>query len=158
MKRIILAIVVLLSSFIYAGAQAKVSSGSSSIDVAVKRAFSEGDDVVIDLLITSHCNWKKLIFSTSNMYPSCRFYDVEGNLYQSGDSKVMMFEVDGNRSYWFPELVIERDVPRKFRIIVKNVDEYATEFTKAYFHYYADKTDFVENERVITIKNLPITR
>ena len=158
MKRLFATIILLLACLIYAGAQVKVSSGSSYIDVAVKRAVAEGNDVIIDLMITSHGSWKKIIISTGNMSPSSRIYDDEGNLYQSGKSNVMMFEADGTRSYWFPELVIERDVPRKMRVIVKNVDEYATEFTKAYFHYYANRVDFVENEYIINIKNLPITR
>ena len=158
MKRLFVTIVLLFTCLIYAGAQVKVSSGSTSIDVAVKRAIAEGDDVIIDLMITSHGSWEKIIISTGNMFPSSRLYDDEGNLYQSGNRDVMMFEADGKRDYWFPELVIERDVPRKMRVIVKNVDEYATEFTKAYFHYYANKVDFRENEHIINISNLPITR
>ncbi len=158
MKRLIFAVILLISCSLFAGAQVKVSSGSPSIDVVVKRAIADGDDVIIDLIVTSHGGWRKIIISTGYMYPSSRLYDDEGTLYQSGNSKIMTFEVDGYRNYYFPEMVIERDVPRKLRVIVKNVNEYATEFTKAYFHYYADRVDFVENEHIITIKNLPITR
>ena len=158
MKRIVVLLFVLLSVPALSFGQTSVSSGSPNLDVTVKRAIAEGDDVIIDLLLTSRSSWKKVIFSTSLSYPSCRLYDDEGNLYQSGESSRMMFESDGKRTYWFPELVVENGIARKMRVIVKNVDEYATEFTKAYFHYYVNGVDFVENELIITVKNLPITR
>ena len=158
MKRFIILLSCLLLSVPQVFGQVSVTSGNPSVNVNVKRAIMLGDDVYVDMIIKCQNNWEKIIFSTSNMYPSCRVYDDEGNLYQSGDSGVMVFESDGKRSHWFPELVVERDVPRKIRIVGKNVDEYATMFTKALFHYYADRADFLENEYVISINNLPIER
>ena len=158
MKHLITSILLLFFIPLFAPAQTKVSTGSPSIDVSVRRAMADGNDVFIDLVITSRGSWRKLIFSTDLFHPSCRLYDDEGNLYQSGDSSRILFEIDGKRSYWYPELVIENGVPRKIRIIVKNVDEYATQFLKAYFHYYADKADFRENEHVMSVTDLPISR
>ena len=158
MKRFIIILSLFLSSSFFLGAQVNVSSGNPLVGVNVKRAIAEGPDVFVDMIITCHTNWERIIFSTSNMNPSCRLFDDEGNLYQSGKNDVMVFEIDGKRNYWFPELVVERDVPRKVRVIVKNVDEYAAMFTKVILHYSANNVDFVENEYIITIKDLPITR
>lgn len=158
MKHLFFTLFVFCTFPFFVSAQTKVSAGSTSVDVSVRRAVAEGNDVIIDLLITSRGSWQKLIFSTSLDYPSCRLFDDEGNLYRSGDRNKMMFEIDGERFYWFPEMVVENGVPRKFRIIVKNVDKYATQFVKGYFHYYADRVDFRENEHVITVTDLPITR
>ena len=158
MKRLFVVISLLFSCFIYLGAQVKVSSGSSCIDVAVKRAFAQGDDVYVDLIITGLSNWNMVYFH-GRRGDSCKFFDDEGNVYQSqdlyGNGKVN-FEVDGEQWYSECRLIIEKNVPRKIRFIVKNVDEYATSFPKISLRYYGNGTS--ANDCCITIQNLPITR
>jgi len=154
-----LALAVIAASFCLFS-QTKISSGSTNIDVQIKRAVVNGDDVFVDLIITSRGSWSFLEIMTRNDMGSvgCRFYDDEGNLYQSGSSSVMQFEIDGARSYWFPKIQIERDIPRKMRIIVKNVDEYASSFSSIRIPYWGNGGSKTEDLNVITIKNLPIIR
>lgn len=165
MKRVTLVLAIILASLSSSFAQTKVSSGSSNLEVQVKRAVENGADVYVDLLITStgslsfiEINTHSTASATDSSGAGCRFYDDEGRMYQSGAESTMLFEIDGNRSYWFPKLVLEKGVPRKMRIIVKNVDEYATSFVSAHIRYLPDGSRFSTDEGTIVIKNLPISR
>lgn len=145
--------------------QTKVSSGSPNLEVQVKRAIENGTDVFVDLLITSTGSMKFLEINTHSTASAtggagagCCFYDDEGRMYQSGSESTMLFDIDGKRSYWFPRLYLERGVARKMRIIVKDVDEYATSFTTVRVRYFPDGSPSSADEGVIVIKNLPISR
>ena len=156
MKKIIIAVALFLCAFL-APAQVSVSSGNLGVDVKVKRAIAVGSDVYVDLVFTIGNSWKQLEIHTRNDMgePGVRFYDDEGQLYQSGSNETMQFDVDGKISYWYPKLIVEKNVPRKMRIIIKNVDEYATMFSSVRVPYLGEND---RNIYVITIKNLPITR
>lgn len=146
-RRIITVLTILLLSGTAALAQEIVSSGSPSVDVKVKRAFTSGADVNIDLVITNHGNYESISF---NLWDS-KVYDDEGNEYtRSALSK------DGPSTYG-GKIDIPKDVPRKVRIIVHNIDEYAASFpmAKLIYEVYAPAS---YGPKTLVIKDLPITR
>lgn len=143
-----------------------VKSGHPSIEVQVKRCIASGDDVIIDLMITCHAKWKTVDFHY-RLIPEV--FDDEGNYYKTEDQIARMegkiwYEIDGkkgNEVDYVRVLVVEEDIPRKLRIIIKDVDEYASAFPSMVFPYFIyDKNGNNIDEKgfAITIKNLPITR
>jgi len=146
MKRLILFIVALLSVNILSYAQTTVNSGAPEIDIAVKRAFARGNDVCVDLTITNNSNWSSISF---NLWDS-KVYDDEGNEYTKNS-----LSKDGPSTYG-GKIDIPREVPRRVRIVVANVDEYASSFTLMKIEYEGWNPS--SNPRTLTIKNLPIIR
>ena len=146
MKRFILFIVALLSINIVSFAQTTVNGGASEIDIAVKRAFVRGNDVCVDLTITNNSNWSSISF---NLWDS-KVYDDEGNEYTKNS-----LSKDGPSTYG-GKIDIPREVPRRVRLVVANVDEYASSFTLMKIEYEGWNPS--SNPRTLTIKNLPIIR
>ena len=62
---------------------AEVDPGSTAIDVVVKRCFAQGNDVMMDLIVTGKGRWKVVAFLNNH----CVFYDDEGNRYMGGSSQ-----------------------------------------------------------------------
>lgn len=132
----------------------EVDAGSTAIDVVVKRCFSQGNDVMMGLVVTGKGGWRVVAFLNNH----CVFYDDEGNRYTGGLVNMgyqLLFEVDKNRHNQC-HLDIERDIPRKVRLILKDVDEYAASFPLIRLRYYGDNSSY--NDCAIVIKNLPIDR
>ena len=132
----------------------KVNPGSTAIAVTVKRAVAPGNDVFVDLMVTSRSGWKVLAFLSDH----CVIYDDEGNQYRGGLVNMeyqVLFEVDGSRHNQC-HLDLERNIPRKVRIIIRNVDEYAASFPLVKLRYYGDNSS--SNDNTITIENLFIKR
>lgn len=155
MKRLFVLFILLMAPLNSLVAQTTVNSGSSNIDVQVKRCFASGDDVSIDLMITGRGAWKTLVFQPDG----CVFYDDEGNRYTGGlygrSEYRVIFETQESRHYQL-YLAIEKDIARRVRIIVERVDEYASEFSLIKLPYMGDGATGLEG--TITIKNIPITR
>lgn len=134
-------------------AQVKISTGSSLIDVQVKRAFAQGDDVCIDLMLTSHTKWDMISLH------ACEVYDDEGNHYQlmgvsfQVSDEMIDVMVDGKRRCIFS---VAKDIPRKVRVIIRNVDEYASAFSLVKIEWWGDRSS--ANIINTTIKDLQITR
>ncbi len=161
MKRFLLLFALIFPSLTLS-AQVKVNSGSPDVEVEVKRAVEKGGDVYVDLIFTTSAGSLSYIeINTHNAQsttPGCRFFDDEGTMYQSGEESTMLFEVDGNRTHWFPRLQLEKDVPRKMRIVIKNVDEYATAFQSVRIPYLLYYGRYRKADAEITIKKLPVSR
>ena len=134
--------------------ETEVDPGSTAVDVVAKRCFAQGNDVMIDLIVTGKGRWKVVAFLNNH----CVFYDDEGNRYVGGLVNMgyqLLFEVDKNRHNQC-HLDIERDIPRKVRLILKDVDEYAASFPLIRLRYFGDNDS--SNDCTIVIKNLPIDR
>lgn len=127
-------------------AQTQVNSGASEIDITVKRAFARGGDVCVDLIVTNNSNWESISF---NLWDS-KAYDDEGNEYTKNS-----LSKDGPSTYG-GKIDIPREVPRKVRLVIADVDEYASSFTLKKNEYEGWNPS--SNPRTLTIKNLPITR
>lgn len=133
---------------------AEVDPGSTAIDVVVKRCLAQGNDVMMDLIVTGKGRWKVVAFLNNH----CVFYDDEGNRYMGGLVNMgyqLLFEVDKNRHNQC-HLDIEKDIPRKVRLILKDVDEYAASFPLIKLRYFGDNDSY--NDCTIVIKNLKIVR
>ena len=137
----------LLAVTLPAFSQVKVGVESSGLEVKVKRAVAQGDNVFIDLMITNCANYDSIAF---NLWDS-KVYDDEGNEYTRD-----ALSKEGPSSYG-GKIDIPRDVPRKVRIVVHNVDEYASGFTLAKIIYEVYNPGSA-GPRTLTIKNLPITK
>lgn len=146
MKRLFLFITSLLTISVFSFAQTKVNSGSSEIDITVKRAFARGNEVCVDLIITNNSNWESISF---NLWDS-KVYDDEGNEYTKNS-----LSKEGPSTYG-GKIDIPREVPRKVRLVVAKVDEYALSFTLMKIEYEGWNPS--SNPRTLTIKNLPIAR
>lgn len=147
MRRKIIVLSILLSVAATAFAQVKVSHSSSGIEFNVKRAFARGDEVCIDLLITNRSNYESIAF---NLWGS-KCYDDEGNEYtKNALSKEGPATVGG-------KIDIPRDVPRKIRVIIKNVDEYASAFPliKLEYEIYNPTSN---GPQTLSIKDLIISK
>ena len=146
MKRLFLFITSLLTISVFSFAQTKVNSGSSEIDITVKRAFARGNEVCVYLIITNNSNWESISF---NLWDS-KVYDDEGNEYTKNS-----LSKEGPSTYG-GKIDIPREVPRKVRLVVAKVDEYASSFTLMKIEYEGWNPS--SNPRTLTIKNLPIAR
>ncbi|MBQ7609930.1 MAG: hypothetical protein IJU74_02415 [Bacteroidales bacterium] len=158
MRRLFVALAAFLSIFSLCFAQPKISSGNSSVDITVKRALVVGNDVVIDIVITCHNGWNsiELLGHDDGVWAPIVF-DDEGNVYKgTGMSGRLAYEADGSRQYYNRGLDVTRDVPRKFRLVVKHVDEYATSFASIKIPYFGNGSNGTTYTMII--KNLPITR
>lgn len=147
MKRFFLSALLLLAALLPVFSQMKVSVETPDLDVQVKRAFAQGDNVCIDLMITNQGNYESIYFD----FWATKIYDDEGNEY-TGNA----LSKDGPGTFG-GKIDIPRDIPRKVRIIVHNVDEYASAFTLTKFVYevYNPRSS---GSKSLTIKNLPITK
>ena len=157
MKRIavlLAACLITITSF----AQVSVSSGTPNIDVKLKRCFASGNDVYIDLVLNGNGRWENVYI---NGYES-RIYDDEGNMYKGGfmggqDYRYgISFEYDKLSNKPNCQINIPRDIPRKVRLKITDVDEYASALVKISLPCDGNSTN--ANPFEITIKNLPITR
>ena len=147
-KVIVFLVLILLSSPSFS--QVVVDPGASEIGVAVKRTHTEGQSVVIDLMVTCYASaWRRIGFGDDKS----SVYDDEGNLYRLGSGSIV---IQGDNSWG--ELQVEKDIPRKMKVIVKNVDEYATAFPLIKLYYSASGDNGGIKQSLVTIKNLPIQR
>lgn len=157
MKRLLVTIILFWGAFCLAFAQMTVSPGSSNFTLQVKRCIAEGDDVCIDLVFTGNGRWDVLHF-----YDSCEAYDDEGNSYKGSNAyktdtrNSIYFEYDNMTKVRFSHLSIPKDVPRKLRLRITDVDEYASSFVK--ISLPCDGNASSANSFVVNIKNLSITR
>ncbi|MCR5570986.1 MAG: hypothetical protein K6F42_01910 [Bacteroidales bacterium] len=150
MRRLFIVAAAMFASLALAQAQVTISPGNSAMEFQVKRALAQGDDVIIDLMIT--CKSNQSVFQ---LFELPGIYDDEGNFYTTDVfGTKLQFEFDGKRSTTF-RFPIERGIQRKMRIIVHNVDEYASAFSLIKISYMGDNSGFSGE---LTIKNLPITR
>lgn len=157
MKRIAVLLAACLFS-IASFAQVYVSPGTSNIDIKVKRCFASGNDVFIDLVLTGNGRWENVFIHGHES----RIYDDEGNMYKGGfmggqDYRYgINFEYDKLTNKPDCQINIPRDVPRKVRVKITDVDEYASSFVKISMPCDGNSTN--ANPFEIIIKNLPITR
>jgi len=156
MKRFIILLSCLFLSVPQVFSQVQVSSGNPELDVQVKRAVAEGNDVFIDLMITCYADWD--VIRLIHRDRLC-FFDDEGVLYHgdeyNGGIIRIFFFIDGEKNSGHALLKVARDVPRKLRILVKDVNEYAASFTYIKIPYVANDHG---DEAYIVIRNLPISR
>lgn len=152
MKKILLAISLFLVLSAPCWAQMSVSCSLSSVSVQVKRCFAQGDDVLVDLIVTGTGRVQKMYFSHYS-----EAYDDEGNKYYVSVINApfyIQFECDnrtGLSGFW---LDVPKDVPRKVRMRMLGADEYASSFPLIKIPCDGDDS----THGVITIKNLPINK
>lgn len=147
MKRI-LTLLLLSTISIIGYAQYSFSSGNPSVEMNLKRTVSQGNDVIMDFVITCHIEAQNIVYFDPQVY------DDEGNLYTgyhpSTGNRYNYFTIDGRQT---GDLRLERDIPRKMRLTVKYVDEYASSFLLVKIPYDLNGTRYT-----VVIKNLPISR
>lgn len=158
MRRFIVILSFIFIPFISLFAQVVVSSGSPNLDVQLKRCVAMGNDVYIDLVLTGNGRWEKVAIIGED----CRAYDDEGNMYKGGfmgggDYRYgISFEYDKVTNRSGCGLDIPQDIPRKVRVKILDVNEYAAQFIKIILSCEGNWSS--ANPFQIVIKNLPISR
>jgi hypothetical protein len=149
MKRILT--LLLFCAFSVLGfAQTSFSSGNPSVEMNLKRTVAQGGNVIMDFIVTCHIEAEGISFRDPEIY------DDEGNLYtgrNAQNSVYNSFTIDGKTTYLDAYLKLERDIPRKMRLTIQYVDEYASSFLLVKIPYYLNGTQYT-----VVIKNLPISR
>ena len=145
MKRSFLLFLLLTLVTLPVSAQPSIDPGSPSIDLAVKRCFVSGNTAYLGIIG---------IGNQGGNY-STVFYDDEGKRY-SGYGKVL-FEIDDRQDPYHGYLEVSRDIPRKVRVVVPNLDRFAAEFPLITMNYTME-TRSGSNWYTLTIKNMPIDR
>ena len=144
--------ILLLSTISVIGyAQVNFSSGNPSVEMNLKRTVAQGDKVTMDFIITCHVEAQYIDFKDPEIY------DDEGNLYTgwipNSSVHYSSFTIDGRTEFGSSRLQLQRDIPRKMRLNVQNVDEYASSFLLVKIPYNLNGAKYT-----VVIKNLPISR
>lgn len=151
MRQIAFFLAIFIGSISASYAQTSISTNHSSFEVQVKRCIAKGQDVYIDMIFSVYNDWRFLTVDRDGFQYRSAIFDDEGNHY---GTQSLFFEVDRKiNSSAFVEIV--KDVPRKVRVIIKNVDEYATKLSSIELFYVGPTS---ADRGLITIKNLPISR
>ena len=155
MKRSFLLFLLLTLVTLPVSAQPSIDPGSPSIDLAVKRCFVSGNTAYLDMVFTAKIDIKAIVIHNQGGNYSTVFYDDEGKRY-SGYGKVL-FEIDDRQDPYHGYLEVSRDIPRKVRVVVPNLDRFAAEFPLITMNYTME-TRSGSNWYTLTIKNMPIDR
>lgn len=135
-------------------AQTSVSTGHPALDIKVKRCFVNGNNCYVDLVMTVSNEWSLVSFHNGSGNWATQVFDDEGNHY-SGDRYygAIMYEYDGQQDAKGAYLKTARDIPRKVRLIVPGIDEYAASLKLIVIPYQGGK-----NHYRMEIKDVPISR
>ena len=149
MKRILFLLIALVAVSSVCSAQVNVDSGNTAVEMTLKRCLAQGDQVIMDFVVICRVNANYIYYYEPDVY------DDEGNLYHHipGGQTYHNYIIDGNNKGSSGELVLEKDIPRKMRLITKHVDEYASTFLLIKIPYAVNNGRYTA-----TIKNLPINR
>lgn len=140
---------VLIDDQVAKSGKLSVNTGNPSVDIRLKRCRAVGDDVEIDLIITSHQKWTVINYIPEES--QCN--DDRAHAYKGEN---FVFVIDGERQQRNPDLITEQDIPRKLKVIIKDVDEDATAFKSLKILYSGDGNK--ERKYTMNFKNLPIKR
>ena len=155
MKRFFLLFLLLTLVALPVSAQPSVDTGNPFIDLSVKRCFASGNTAYLDMVFTARTDIKAIVIHNQDGNYSTVFYDDEGKRY-SGYGKVL-FEIDDRQDPYHGYLEVARDIPRKVRVVVPNLDKYAAEFPLITMNYTTE-TRSGSILYTLTIKNMPIAR
>ena len=153
MKRFLLFTSLLVSTWTISFAQASVSTGHPSLSVDVKRCFANGQNVYVDMIFTVNNNWDRVVLENASGDYASFVFDDEGNSY----TNKFYFEIDGKSSSYQGWIDIAPDVPRKMRLVISNVDEYASSLSLIKLSYSGGYRS-TSHHNYIIIKKLPISR
>lgn len=155
MKRSILLFLLLTLVILPVSAQSSVDTGNPSIDLSVKRCFASGNTAYLDMVFTARTDIKAIVIHNQGGNYSTIFYDDEGKRYSGYGN--LLFEIDDRQDPYHGYLEVARDIPRKVRVIVSNLDKYAAEFPLITMNY-STETRTGSKLNTLTIKNLHIDR
>jgi hypothetical protein len=169
MKKTILSVFMLIVLSLSVDAQIKVSRQYTPIDldIKVKRCVVSGTQGYIDLVFTNYTGTQLSGVWVWNNYSLCDIersttaaYDDEGNVYYYENSKnknIYQITFGGGKGF-YNSTDLPEEVPVKMRIDLKNISEYATEFTM--LNLVLGHVSSVDPDGVgtITFRNIPITR
>lgn len=150
MKKIILCAVFSLAATL-AFAQVRCDSGNFDIEMTYKRTVVRGNEAMIDFTLTN-ISGKEIKIDMDD--ERNRAYDDEGNCYPSHHFK---FDVANTGS---KGCILPPDTPVKLRCIIKDIDEYATVFTRMELSYFMNCYNYFTTAALqkMSIKNIEFTR
>jgi hypothetical protein len=157
MKRLILLVVAAL--FASVGYAQTVKFTVPDVEVKVKRCICSGTTAYIDLVVT---NWRSneleaTILESEPMGGYSNFYtaahDDEGNAYRYKENLSITFSGVG-----WPFCKLPAEVPVKFRVYIKNLSKYASEFSLLKVAFRGISQTEPYGAALLEIRNIPITR
>lgn len=150
MKRLLIIIISLLVSSAAFG-QVKCDAGDINIEMTYKRTVISGNEAIIDFTLT---NYSKKDIKIDMNNERNRAYDDEGNCYLAHH---FSFDVanTGSRGCILPP-----ETPIKLRCIIKDIDEYATVFTRLELSYFMNCYNYFSTTALkkMSVKNIEFTR
>lgn len=171
MKRTILSIALLCVLSVAASAQITKSSQyiPMGLDIKVKRCVVSGSQGYIDLIFTNHTGapmpgvwvWNSYSLATLDN-PTTAAYDDEGNIYYYENMKnnnIYQITFGGGKGFYnSADLPVE--VPIKMRLDIKNISEFATEFTmlNLVLGHVSSVGNGNDGVGAVTFHNIPIMR
>lgn len=150
MKKLFIIFIALCCTFM-AGAQVKINTGDPYIGLQYKRTIVSGNTVMVDFVMTNFKNIE--IEACLYNFVNLSFTDDEGNVYDNNSFKIDIGNSGQETAVFSPE------VPLKVRLILTNINEYATAITSInYPYYYMTDPGRIATHRTMKIYNIPIPR
>lgn len=136
---------------VISSAQVKIDTGDPYISLQYKRTIVSGNTVMVDFVMTNFKNIE--IEACLYNFVNLSFTDDEGNVYDNNSFKIDIGNSGQETAVFSPE------VPLKVRLILTNINEYATAITSInYPYYYMTDPGRIATHRTMKIFNIPIPR
>lgn len=150
MKKLIIFCIGLCCTFI-AGAQVKCSSGCIDLDITFKRVVINGNNAIIDFVLTNYSNKEMKVDMDSD---KSRAYDDEGNCYLAKHFRFDIANTESNGGILPPE------TPVKLRCYISDINEYSTEFIRLEMSYFLNCYNYFTTAALnkMSVKNIPFSR
>lgn len=152
MKRLLLIAFVMFMAVLCAEAQVKIQSPSRDIDVKMRKCQSEGENVLIEFLLTNNGEKDiKNVFYASAAFPSTA-HDDEGGSYKL-EYGSLAGEAISSFTHNCKATQLPVGVPVRCALLVDNVDPNAAMFSLIRLNIYLDGS-----LKPLLIRNLPINK
>ena len=139
----------------------KIVTGHPDFKIQIKRCAASGSTVVIDMVL-SNVGAKDIDAITLYGSPAWNrgeVYDDEGNIYSEGNGKKISLQLTNVKEYfgWIGPFRILSDVPMRLSVRIEDFSTTAERI--ALLQLGVDCAQWgLENNKSITIRNIPISR
>jgi hypothetical protein len=150
MRRIFIFIISLFAATAAFG-QVRCDAGDINIEMTYKRTVINGDEAIIDFTLT---NYSKKDIKIDMDSERSRAYDDEGNCYLAHRFSFDMANTGTDGCILPPE------TPVRLRCFIKDIDEYATVFTRLEMSYFMNCYNYFSTSALkkMSVKNIEFTR
>lgn len=150
MKRLFIIIISTFVASVMYG-QVRCDAGDINIEMTFKRVVISGNEAIIDFTLT---NFSKKDIKIDMDSERSRAYDDEGNCYLAHRFSFDMANTGTDGCILPPE------TPVRLRCFIKDIDEYATVFTRLELSYFMNCYNYFSTTALkkMSVKNIEFTR